>query len=108
MEGIMKEKMTLSKAYAILEERQRAMTQRRYAYSDMDIELNGISLLAIERLIEKPVIAQRNEQCFCPNVECQYSFGDVADIRKMFKNLRPKCCKECGQKLNWGEYDDIQ
>ena len=53
----MKEKMTLSKAYAILEERQRAMTQRRYAYSDMDIELNGISLLAIERLIEKPVIA---------------------------------------------------
>lgn len=79
------------------------------------LEFNGIRGVMLENVkmtasaIEKQVAKQIeiwNGQASCPN--CKILFGNVTDFQHMQKRLSTRIlyCKECGQKIDWSEFDE--
>lgn len=98
--------MTWETLFMMLEDRQRYMTANRHQFIESEIALNGMLILAVERLNSKPIrIRADGIQCMCPNPQCQFPLGDI-DMRRKFVKLRPKHCEECGQKLDWSVLDN--
>lgn len=81
-------------AHVFLEERQRAMTQHRNAYSKEEISANGIAIEAIEKGIGNLPTCSFNEQIKVHQYKCAICCNLV--------NFEDHYCRICGQKINWG------
>ncbi len=76
--------MNYKNAHAYFEEKQREMTNFRSIYTEKDIEINGLAILAIEKQIpKKPMNCNGERMCECGNIVKSYH----------------KFCYECGQAL---------
>lgn len=86
------------------------MTQNRWYFDSMEVEANGVAILAIERMIRKSPIKKKqafyikdlsgNDKdtipiylYYCPNC------GQVVEKQN-------DCCNVCTQMLKWGDTND--
>lgn len=84
--------MTIEKAHTWLENKQTMMTQNRWAFSSLDVEANGMAILALEKQIAKKP-KNIGGELFCPVCDrhiCEYDY-------------KTNYCEKCGQALDWSD-----
>lgn len=83
-------RMTIEQAHGWLENKQTMMTQNRWAFDSIDIEVNGMAILALEKQIPMKPITGHPRDFICG--KCHQTVVGSGNY-----------CWFCGQAIDWSK-----